>query len=85
MLRSSYFKSQANEIPLKDFVDTMLKVLSSYFGLNKEELFKETALYGYGWERQGSTIKKKFEMTFNTLVQQGKIGIDKEGKIKIIP
>jgi len=83
-LRSSYFKSQANEIPLKNFVDTMLKVLSLYFGLNKEGLFRETALHGYGWERQGGTIKEKFETAFNMLVQQGKIEIDKDGKIKLI-
>ncbi|MDR0515526.1 MAG: DUF4011 domain-containing protein [Fibromonadaceae bacterium] len=82
-LRSSYFKSQANEIPLENFVDTMLKVLSSYFGLNKEGLFKETALHGYGWERQGNVIKEKFEAAFNKLTQQGKIEIDKNGKIKL--
>jgi len=83
-LRSSYFKSQANEIPLKDFAETMLKVLCLYFGLNKEGLFKETALHGYGWERQGGKIKEKFETAFNALVREKYIEIDKNGKIKLI-
>ena len=70
------------KITSSDVAKTMLKVLSTGFGLDKVGLFKETALYGYGWQRQGATIQQKFELAFTRLLQEGVI-IDADGKIKI--
>jgi superfamily I DNA and/or RNA helicase/very-short-patch-repair endonuclease len=82
-IRSSYYGLQAEQIPYKNFAETMLKVLSSSFGLDKAGLFKETASYGYGWQRQGSTITHYFDKAFRSLIKQNKIKIDENGKIKI--
>ncbi len=82
-LRSRYYSWQAKDIPSKDMAETMRKVLENDFGLDKVGLFKETALYGYGWERQGSKIKDKFELAFKILVQQRTIEEDADGKLRI--
>jgi very-short-patch-repair endonuclease len=82
-LQSIYFGSNADEIPLEDFSNVMLKVIQNAIGLNKMEIFKETASYGYGWKRLGSTIKERMESAFNSLVRQDKIKIDVGGKVGI--
>jgi hypothetical protein len=61
----------------------MLRVVQNNFGLDKAGLFKDTARYGYGWERQGNTIKKKFETGYQDLLRNGVIEEDADGKIKI--
>lgn len=81
-IRSRYFGLSAKEISTRDFVETMLKVLQNNFGLDKAGLFKETSLYGYGWERQGSAIKQKLELAFAAMLQSNKIE-EEEGKIKL--
>ncbi|MDR0326036.1 MAG: DUF4011 domain-containing protein [Oscillospiraceae bacterium] len=81
-LRSRYYGWQANDIPRRDIAETMLKVLSNDFGLDKAGLFKETALYGYGWQRQGSVIKRDFEAAYSILLGQGLIVEDSDGKVK---
>jgi very-short-patch-repair endonuclease len=81
-LRSPYYGLNAKDISSRDMANTMLKVIENDFGLDKAGLFKETALYGYGWERQGSKIKEKFEWAFNFLMRQGSIAIEGNGKIK---
>ena len=83
MLRSDYYGLQAKDIPFSDMEKIMLKVLESDFGLDKAGLFKETAFYGYGWERQGSKIKNKFEHALKSLVEQGIVEEDTDGKIKL--
>lgn len=82
-IKSKYAGNNANEVPLSDFEQTMLRVLVNSYGLDKEALFKETALYGYLWLRQGSTIKKKFELAYQGLITQNKI-VDEDGKIKTV-
>lgn len=81
-IRSSRYGYQAKDVPVSDVAKTMLKVLSTGFGLDKVGLFKETALYGYGWQRQGATIQQKFELAFIRLLQEGVI-IEEDGKIKM--
>lgn len=80
-LRSSYYKQQAKDVPSSDIAKVMRKVLDNNHGLNRAELFKETALYGYGWERQGSTIKEKFQSVYKKLVTQGIVEEYEDGKI----
>ena len=84
MLRSPYRGYQAKEIPASDFAATMIKVLQNSFGLDKAGLFKETTLYGYCWERQGSTIREKLETAFASLLKKNKISIGEDGKIKLV-
>jgi very-short-patch-repair endonuclease len=80
-VRSKYALWKADEIPLSDFEETMLRVLEKNFGLDKTGLFKETAQYGYLWKRQGRTIQGKFELAYKKLLTAGKI-VEVEGKIK---
>ena len=83
VLRSRYYGLSANDIPTRDFVETMFKVLQNSFGLNKVGLFKETALYGYGWERQGSNIKANFERAYKILLKDGNVEeVDEKLKVK---
>ncbi|UZT82888.1 DUF4011 domain-containing protein [Caproicibacterium sp. BJN0003] len=82
-IESKYAGCNANEIPISDFEQTMLRVLANNYGLDKEALFKETALYGYLWLRQGSTIKKNFECAYQRLLAQNKI-TEKDKGIKLL-
>ena len=61
----------------------MLSVLESDFGLDKTGLFKDTALFGYGWQRQGPVIKERFESALYKLKQQGFVIENSDGKINI--
>jgi superfamily I DNA and/or RNA helicase/very-short-patch-repair endonuclease len=72
-IKSRYIGENVNGIPLLDIETTMLRVLEFGFGLDKTALFKETALYGYGWQRQGSAIKEKFERAYKNLLAKKKI------------
>jgi very-short-patch-repair endonuclease len=83
MLRSRYYGYNAKDIPPNDFAEIMLKVITNDYGLDKVGLFKETALYGYGWERQGNVIKKKFEIAYDKLIKQNHIKEYTDGKIKL--
>lgn len=83
-LKSSYVGYSANDIPLDDFEKTMLRVIASSVGLDKVALFKETAQFGYLWQRQGSTIKLKFEQAFKSLQSHKKIKIESTGIIKLL-
>ena len=82
-VRSRYYGWLAKEIPSKDMSETMMRVLENDFGLDRVGLFKETALYGYGWQRQGGVIKSKFELALNSLLKQGIVSEDSDGKLKI--
>jgi len=70
--RSKYFGATANEIPLSDFENIMLKILSQSFGIDKDSLFKTTALC-YGWQRRGDIIKDRLEISYKQLIKKGKI------------
>ena len=72
-LRSRYAGHNAIEIPTSDFEETMMRVLKNGLGLDKAALFKETALYGYSWQRQGSNIKEKLERAYENLLKQRNI------------
>jgi len=72
-IQSRYYGWQAKEIPASDIVETMRKANENNFGLDKAGLFKETALYGYGWERLGQVIKRRFEEAYSILLKQGAI------------
>ncbi len=82
-LRSAYYGDQVADIPLRDIMRTMNKVIENDFGLNKSGLFKETALFGYGWERQGARIKDEFERAYSELIKQDIIEETSDGKLKI--
>lgn len=81
-IRSYYAGRNAIEIPTSDFEETMIRVLENNLGLDKAALFKETALYGYFWQRQGSNIKEKLERAYQNLLKQRKIK-EEAGKIKL--
>jgi hypothetical protein len=83
-LRSRYYGQNAREIPTKDMGSIMLKVIEMNIGINKVELFKETAQYGYGWERQGSVIKGQFEQAFRGLIRRNKIEVDSDDKVQLL-
>jgi very-short-patch-repair endonuclease len=83
-LKSIYMGWNANDIPAGDFVSVMYNVVCNTIGLTKQALFKETAKYGYGWERQGQVIKEKFNRAFNTLVKKRKISVDENEKVSLI-
>ena len=83
ILRSMYYGYNAKEIPNSNIAEVMIKVITCNFGLDKEGLFKETALYGYGWERQGKIIKSKFETAYLKLIRQNRIKENFDGKISL--
>ncbi len=82
-LRSMYYGYNAKEIPISNIAEVMIKVITCNFGLDKEGLFKETALYGYGWERQGRIIKSKFETAYLNLIRKNRIKDNSDGKISL--
>lgn len=82
-IKSKYAAHNTNDVPISDIEQTMLRVLVNNYGLDKDALFKETALYGYLWQRQGSTIKKKFEWAYQRLLMQNKI-TEEDKKVKLI-
>ena len=82
-LRSQYYGRKASEISTSNIAEVMLNVVASGFGLNKTGLFRETALYGYGWKQQGRVIKSKFEETYAYLRRQNQIEEDSDGKVSL--
>jgi very-short-patch-repair endonuclease len=83
-VKSSYYGYTTEEIPYTDFDATMLRVIENNFGLNKAGLFKETAQFGYGWQRQGQRIKTAFESAYRRLMRNKKIAEESDGKIKLL-
>jgi len=69
LLKSEFYGEQIDDIPLGDIVKMMRHVLAINDGLIKSELFKEIALYGYGWKRQGARIKAVFERVYKKLLR----------------
>ncbi|NLD10434.1 MAG: type III restriction endonuclease subunit R, partial [Clostridiales bacterium] len=84
IIKSRYAGLNVVDIPISDIEMTMLRVLQNGFGLDKTSLFKETALYGYCWQRLGSNIKFKFEQAYYNLLKTKKIEEEKDGKIKVL-
>lgn len=82
-LRSRYFNYKADSIPINDIVETMKKVLLNDFGLDKNGLYRETALYGYNYKRLVSSITNRFDKALEELVRQ-KIIEEDNGKFRII-
>ena len=70
--RSKYFGLTANDIPHSDFENIMLKIISQSFGIDKDNLFKTTALC-YGWQRHGEVIKDHLERVYHQLLRYKKI------------
>lgn len=83
ILRLEYYGMQAREIPSNDFAMTMVKVVQYSFGLDKAALFKETALYGYGWGRQGEVIKNKLESAYRSLLRKKLIRVGSDKQIEL--
>ena len=83
-IRSPYYGRNVKDVAIKDIAVTMAKVVMANFGFDKIGIFKETALYGYGWERQGSSIKTKFEKVYSLLLEQNFFEEGLDGKIKFI-
>jgi len=70
----------ADEIPSSDFENIMYKIVSGSYGIDKEGLFKTTALC-YGWQRRGDVIKQCLERAYQQLVRNKKIR-EINGKVK---
>ena len=82
-LRSRYYYlSETEKIPLEDIAETMQRVISNSIGLDITDLLKETAKWGYGWERLTSKRKERFEQVYATLMQK-RIIEEVDGKIKL--
>ena len=84
LLKSALYGYQVEDIPLFDICKVMTDVLSMDYGLTKSGLFKEAALYGYGWKRQGSRIREKFEKAFKKSLRDGVI-VEVDEKIILRP
>jgi len=72
-LLSKFAGANINDVPIKDIENTILKVLKSGYGYDKETLIKSTSLYGYKWKRVGSRIKTAIDTAYNNLLSQNKI------------
>jgi len=72
LLRPRYYGYSAGEVPISDFQNTMLKIISQSYGIDKEGLFKTTALC-YGWQRRGEVIKSCMEKAYLFLLSNRKI------------
>ena len=81
-VRSAYWGMNIQDIPSNDIEETIFKILRTGYGYNMESLFKNTAKYGYGWQRTGKNIKARFNTVLKRLLNKKKIIID-NGIIKI--
>jgi len=79
--RPKYYGHNANEIPLADFENVMYKIVSDSYGIDKEGLFKTTALC-YGWQRRGDVIKHWLERAYQQLIRNNRVR-EVNGKIKV--
>jgi superfamily I DNA and/or RNA helicase len=70
--RPKHLGNEPRGIPIKEFEDEMLRLISLSYGIYKEGLFKETALR-YNWERVGPVIKECLEAAYQSLLRQKKI------------
>jgi len=70
------------DIPDSDIEETIIKVLKTGYGYNMESLIKNTAKFGYGWQRTGKNIKARFNTVLMRLLKNNKIIIE-NGIIKI--
>jgi len=78
--RPKYFGHSANEIPLDDFENIMYDIVSGSYGIDKEGLFRTTALC-YGWHRRGDSIKFCLERAYQQLLKNSRIR-EINGKVK---
>ena len=69
-LKSEFYRESITDIPFADVVTTMSRVARTG-DMTKVELFKETALSGYGWKRQGVRIRAVFEQAYEQLSRDG--------------
>ena len=69
-LKSEFYRESINDIPFADIVTTMGRIAKTS-DMTKVELFKETALSGYGWKRQGVRIRAVFEQAYEQLSRDG--------------
>ena len=81
-VRSAYWGMNIQDIPSNDIEETIFKILRTGYGYNMESLFKNTAKYGYGWQRTGKNIKARFNTVLKRLLNKKKIIIE-NGIIKI--
>jgi very-short-patch-repair endonuclease len=78
--RTIYYGYSAKEVPLSDFQNIMLQIISQSYGIDQEGLFKTTALC-YGWQRRGDVIKGRLLLAYRQLLRSGEIN-EVDGKIE---
>jgi len=78
---SQFYGKPANEIPISDIENVMIKIITDSFGIDKEGLLKTTAVC-YGWQRRGEVIKQCLEKAYQQLLGGNKI-MEKDGKIMV--
>jgi very-short-patch-repair endonuclease/DNA polymerase III delta prime subunit len=78
--RPAYYGYAAKDVPLSDFQNTMLQIVTQSYGIDKEGLFKATALC-YGWQRRGDVIKNRMKLAYRRLMQSGLVN-EVDGKVE---
>lgn len=73
---SKFIGSKPLDIPISDYKETVINMLSMGYGRNqKESLIKTAAKLAYGWDRVGSNIRKQFNKAITALEKDGKIEV----------
>jgi len=75
-VRSAYAGMNIHDVPINDIEDTILKILEEGYGYNIETLIKNTAKYGYDWQRTGKNIKARINTAINRLLSKEAITIE---------
>lgn len=81
-VKSIYAGRNVQNVPIKDIENTIIKVLEIGYGYDMDTLIKNTAKYGYSWQRTGKNIKARFNIAFNRLLRNEAIIVE-NGIIKI--
>ena len=77
---SKYVGYKALDIPISDYVEVMLNIITQSYGIEKEGLFK-SVISVYGWKRRGSNINKMLDQAFDHIMKSGKISVE-DGRIQ---
>jgi hypothetical protein len=70
--KTRYRGQPADRVPVSDFEQVMLEVVQMSFGIDKEGLYKATAL-SYGWQRRGSLINERLDASYQRLLRTGRL------------
>ena len=81
-VKSAYAGMNVQDVPINDIENTILTVLEAGYGYNMDTLIKNTARYGYDWQRTGKNIKTRMNTAINRLLRKETIIVE-NGIIKM--